>query len=151
MNENLKDYFDQLPEDRKIPMHNLRNLINDSIPKGFQEDVTSGFLWWNIPLETYPSGYHCTPGKPLPFLAIASQKNFIALYHMGLYANKDLYDWFVNEYPKFCKRKLDMGKSCIRFKETDDIPLDLLKLLVSKMSPLDWIHLYEEQLKKRAQ
>ena len=87
-----------------------------------------------VPLKTYPKGYHCDTKLPLPFLSIAAQKNFIALYHMGLYANKELYEWFVAEYPKHCKSKLDAGKSCIRFKKTDDIPYELIKELIKKMN-----------------
>ena len=105
-------------------------------------------MGWNVPLKTYPDGYHCTPGEPLPFLGMASQKNFIAFYHMGMYADKELHDWFVAEYPKHSKRKLDMGKSCIRFKKPDEIPFELMGELVKKMSPRDWISLYEQNLKK---
>lgn len=105
-------------------------------------------IGWTVPLQTYPAGYHCTPNTPLPFLNLASQKNFIALYNMGLYAQKDIYDWFVEEYPKHCKTKLDMGKSCIRFKKMDDIPLALIGELCRKMSPKQWIDLYEKVYKK---
>ena len=105
-------------------------------------------IGWSVPLETYPAGYHCTPGSPLPFLNLASQKNFIALYHMGIYADEELLNWFVAEYPKHCKRKLDMGKSCIRFKKQEEIPFELIAELVQKMSPKDWISLYESKFKK---
>lgn len=103
---------------------------------------------WAVPLKTYPAGYHCTPGSPLPFINLASQKNFIALYHMGLYSTPDLLDWFVAEYPKHSKRKLDMGKSCVRFKKVDDIPFDLIAELSRKVTPEDWIGIYESQYKK---
>jgi hypothetical protein len=101
---------------------------------------------WVIPHSLYSDGYHCTPELPLPFINVASQKNFIALYHMGVYANPELLNWFVSEYPKYCKYKLDMGKSCVRFKKMEDIPFDLIGELCSKMSPKDWIKLYKEKL-----
>jgi hypothetical protein len=101
-----------------------------------------------VPKSLYPAGYHCTPSEPLPFISIASQKNFIALYHMGIYAQPQLHDWFVSEYPNHCKSKLDMGKSCIRFKKPQEIPYNLLAELFTKMSPQAWIDLYESNLKK---
>lgn len=144
----VSDYIDQIPEDRQVVFKRLCETIQESLPKGFENGVSYGMVGWAVPLSTYPAGYHCTPGSPLPFLALASQKNFIALYHMGLYANQELYDWFVGEYPKHCKRKLDMGKSCIRFKYLDDIPFELIATLCSKMDPQSWIQLYESKFKK---
>ena len=144
----VSDYIDQIPEDRQVVFKKLCETIQESLPKGFENGISYGMVGWAVPLSTYPAGYHCTPGSPLPFLALASQKNFIALYHMGLYANQELYDWFVGEYPKHCKRKLDMGKSCIRFKHLDDIPFELIATLCSKMDPQSWIQLYESKFKK---
>ena len=144
----VSDYIDQIPEDRQVVFKKLCETIQESLPKGFENGISYGMVGWAVPLSTYPAGYHCTPGSPLPFLALASQKNFIALYHMGLYANQELYDWFVGEYPKYCKRKLDMGKSCIRFKHLDDIPFELIVALCSKMDPQSWIQLYESKFKK---
>jgi len=105
-------------------------------------------LGYVVPHSVYPDGYHCDPKQPLPFMGLASQKNFISFYHMGLYADKKLMDWFTKEYPKHAKSKLDMGKSCIRFKKMDDIPFKLIGELVKKMSAKDWISLYEKNLKK---
>jgi hypothetical protein len=82
-------------------------------------------------------------------MSFASQKNSINLYHMGIYAKKELLDWFVGEYPKHCKRKLDMGKSCIRFKKMDEIPFELIGELTKKMSSEEWIDIYESALKKK--
>lgn len=144
----VSDYIDQIPEDRQVVFKKLCETIQESLPKGFENGISYGMVGWAVPLSTYPAGYHCTPGSPLPFLALASQKNFIALYHMGLYANQELYDWFVGEYPKHCKRKLDMGKSCIRFKYLDDIPFELIATLCSKMDPQSWIQIYESKFKK---
>lgn len=111
------DYLSQLPEERAIVISKLRSLIQENIPEGFTEEMSYGMIGYIVPHSLYSEGYHCDPSLPLPFINIASQKNFIAFYHMGMYADKNLYDWFVEEYPKHCKRKLDMGKSCIRFKK----------------------------------
>lgn len=140
------DYLDTLPEERKAAMIKLRKTIVENLPKGFEETMTYGMLGWVVPHSTYPKGYHCDPKLPLGFLSIASQKNFIALYHMGIYSDKNLLDWFVAEYPKHVKTKLDMGKSCIRFKKADQIPYELIGQLAQKMTPKDWISAYENAL-----
>ena len=143
-----EDYISQLPEERKAPMTKLHNLIKDNMPKGLESGMGYGMLAYFVPKSVYPPGYHCKPFPPLPFINIASQKNFIALYHSGLYSKKELYDWFVNEYPKHSKYKLDMGKSCIRFKKVEDIPYDLIKELMGKMTVEEWIEIYESAIKK---
>lgn len=142
------DYISQLPEDRKGPVSKLRKTILDNLPIGFEEGINYKMLGYYIPLSTYPAGYHCDPKLPVPFMNVASQKNFIALYHMGIYAKKELLDWFVAEYPKHSKYKLDMGKSCIRFKKVDAIPYELISQLVRKMSMEEWLKLYETNSKK---
>ena len=129
-------------------MLKLRNVIKDNLPKGFQEQMSYGMLGYVVPHSIYPNGYHCNPKLPLPFINLASQKNFIALYHMGIYANKNLLDWFVVEYPKHFKTKIDMGKSCLRFKKMDDIPFEFIGELVKKMSVQDWISVYENAFRK---
>jgi len=142
------EYIASLPEDRKEAMEKLRNLFLENMPEGFSEGIGYGMLGYSVPHSLYPNGYHCDPKQPLPFLAIASQKNFIAVYHMGIYANKELFDWFTTEYPKHCKTKLDMGKSCIRFKKMDAIPYALLGELATKMTVQEWIATYETAFKK---
>ncbi|WP_333877439.1 DUF1801 domain-containing protein [Flavobacterium sp.] len=142
------DYIAELPEDRKAVMQQLRKTINDNLPKGFQEGMGYGMLGYAVPHSIYPKGYHCNPKDPLPFMGLASQKNFVAFYHMGIYADKKLHDWFVAEYAKRCKYKLDMGKSCVRFKKMDDIPYDLIAELTQKISVQDWINLYESAFNK---
>jgi len=142
------EYVESLPEDRKIVIEKIRTIVLENLPKGFEETIGYGMLGYVVPHSIYPSGYHCDPKTPLPFLSLASQKNFIAFYHMGIYADEKLLNWFVLEYPKHCKTKLDMGKSCIRFKKMNDIPYELLGELASKMSVQDWISLYEEKLKR---
>ncbi|AWH85527.1 hypothetical protein HYN59_10575 [Flavobacterium album] len=141
------EYIASLPEDRKAAMEKLRGTINKNLPKGFKEGIGYGMLCWSVPHSAYPAGYHCDPKVPLPFLSVASQKNFIAVYHMGVYADKNLHDWFVTEYPNHVKTKLDMGKSCIRFKKPEIIPFALIGELVSKITMQEWIDLYEKNLK----
>lgn len=142
-----EDYIKQLPEERRIAISKIRELIIKNLPKGFEETMSYGMIGYVVPHSIYPNGYHCTPELPLPFLNIASQKNFVAVYSMPLYAKKDLYDWFTSECAKQCKYKLDMGKSCIRFKRMDDIPFELIGELASKMSVEDWIDLYKSNIK----
>jgi uncharacterized protein YdhG (YjbR/CyaY superfamily) len=141
-------YIKELPEDRKEAVSELRNIILKNIPEGFKEVMSYGMLGYVVPHEIYPAGYHCNPKLPLPFVAIASQKNFIAFYHMGIYANPKLLKWFVDEYPKHSKAKLDMGKSCIRFKKPEQIPFKLIGELIKKVTVKDWIACYEKNLKK---
>jgi hypothetical protein len=143
-----EDYISQLPVDRQEPIKKLRKIISKNLPKGFEETMSYGMIGYVVPHAIYPEGYHCTPELPLPFMNIASQKNFVAVYHMGVYAKKELYDWFIGEYPKHCKRKLDMGKSCIRFKHMDDIPFELIGELTAKVSAEAWIEIYESAYKK---
>jgi hypothetical protein len=129
-------------------MQKLRQTILENLPKGFIEEMNYGMVGYVVPHSIYPAGYHCDTKMPLPFMNIASQKNFIALYHMGIYANTELLNWFTTEYPKHVKTKLDMGKSCIRFKKPEQIPFDLIGQLCSKMQVEDWIALYEKNYKK---
>lgn len=143
------DYLNTLPDDRKEVMSKLRQVINDNLPEGFEEKMAYGMMGWVIPKSTYPAGYHCDPKLALPFLNIASQKNFVALYHMGMYSDPKLLEWFTSEFPKHAKFKLDIGKSCVRFKRMDDIPYALIAELVSKMTPRDWIDRYETALLRK--
>jgi len=139
----------QIPEERKPIISKLRKIIKDNLPKGFEEGVNYKMLGYYVPHSIYPEGYYCDPKLPLPFMNLASQKNSINLYHSGVYAKKELYDWFVAEYPKHSKRKLDMGKSCIRFKKMDDIPYDLIAELCTKLTVNEWINIYESAIKKK--
>ena len=146
--DSIQDYLSKVPEERKEAFTKLFETISKNLPKGFQTNLSYGMIGWSVPLETFPAGYHCSPGTPLPFINLASQKNFIALYHMGIYANDELLNWFVEEYPKHSKQKLDMGKSCIRFKKPDEIPFELIAELSKRMTPKDWISIYEKMLNK---
>jgi uncharacterized protein YdhG (YjbR/CyaY superfamily) len=138
------EYIDSLPEDRKAAVKELRKVILKNLPKGFKECISYGMLGYVVPHSLYPKGYHCDPKLPLPFLAFASQKNFIAVYHMGIYGDPKLLKWFTDEYPKHCKAKLDMGKSCMRFKKPDQIPYKLIGELASKITPEKWVEVYEK-------
>lgn len=144
----VSEYVNALPEERRVVIQKLQSLMKKNLPKGFEEQLSYGMIGYVVPHKIYPDGYHCDPKLPLPFISMASQKNFIALYHMGIYAVPQLLNWFVEEYPKHCKSKLDMGKSCIRFKKMEDIPYDLLAELMKKMTVQDWISCYEKNYKK---
>jgi uncharacterized protein YdhG (YjbR/CyaY superfamily) len=141
------EYLQAIPEERREAMEKLRETILENIPDGFCEEMSYGAIGYIVPHQLYPPGYHCDPKQPLPFVGIASQKNFIGFYHMGIYAMPELLDWFVSEFPKHSKSKLDMGKSCIRFKKPGDIPFDLIAQLMRKISVEDWVEVYESHLK----
>lgn len=143
-----EDYINQVPEERKEVLKKLRETINKNLPKGFEEGIQYGMIGYYVPHSVYPDGYHCDPKIPLPFMSFASQKNSINFYHSGIYANPEIHDWFIKEFPKHSKRKLDMGKSCVRFKKIEDIPYELIAELVRKMTVDDWIGIYEKTLKK---
>ena len=143
-----EDYINQVPEERQETLKKLRKTIKENLPKGFEEGMQYNFISYFVPHSVYPDGYHCNPKEPLPFMSFASQKNSINFYHMGIYAKKELLDWFVSEYPNHCKRKLDMGKSCIRFKKIEEIPYKLIGELVSKTTVNEWINTYESVIKK---
>ena len=106
-----------------------------------------GMMGWSVPHSIYPAGYHCNPKDPLPFMGLASQKNSINLYHMGIYANPKLLKWFQDAHAKASPKRLDMGKSCIRYKKPEDIPFDLIGELASKITVEDWINMYESGFK----
>jgi uncharacterized protein YdhG (YjbR/CyaY superfamily) len=147
--QTVDDYISQLSEDRKETISKLRDVIKANLPDGFQEEMSYGMIGYVVPKSLYPAGYHCTPELPLPFMNIASQKNFIAVYHMAVYADKALNEWFTTEFPKYSKAKLDMGKSCIRFKKPADIPFELIGRLASKLTPDEWIAMYEAAFKPK--
>jgi len=144
----VDEYVKQMPEDRKDAIAKLRKEIIENLPKGFKEEMNYGMIGYVVPHSLYPPGYHCNPKLPLPFINVASQKNFIAVYHMGMYADKNLLDWFTKEYAKQVPGKLDMGKSCLRFKKPDAIPYNLIGELAAKVKVEDWIKIYEKNFKK---
>jgi uncharacterized protein YdhG (YjbR/CyaY superfamily) len=144
----VDQYINEAPEDRRVALQQLRAIILKNLPEGFQEEMSYGMIGYVVPHSIYPKGYHCTPELPLPFMSFASQKNSINFYHMGIYAKPELYDWFVAEYPKHSKQKLDIGKSCFRIKKPENIPFELIGELVKKMSVAEWIKTYEAAFNK---
>ena len=146
--KSVKEYLKKVPKERSEYFNKLRETILTNLPKGFVEEINYDMIGYVVPHDIYPGGYHCDPKLPLPFANIASQKNFISFYHMGIYANPELLKWFVKEYPKQSDTKLDMEKSCVRFKKMDKIPYDLIGKLMRKMSVNDWIKLYEKNIKR---
>jgi hypothetical protein len=144
----IEEILANIPEERKEAFNKLHQTIVDNLPKGFEPGISYGMLGYVIPHELYPAGYHCKPSEPLPFASLASQKNSINFYHMGIYLDPALMEWFVAEFPKHSSQKLDMGKSCIRFKKWDQIPFELMGQLMQKMTAAQWIALYERNLKK---
>lgn len=143
-----EEYIKQIPAERQAALKKLRNTIKKNLPKGFKEDTGYGMIGFSVPHSKYPQGYHCNPEDPLPFIGIASQKNFIAVYHMGVYAMPSLLKWFTTAYEKATSKKPDMGKSCIRFKKPEDIPFELIGELASKVTPDEWIEIYEKHIKR---
>ncbi len=143
-----QEYVDSLPEDRKEAIQKLREVISENIPEGFEECINYGMIGYVVPHSIYPAGYHCDTKLPLPFMNVASQKSHIAVYHSGVYANEELSKWFQEEYGKRASTKLNMGKSCIRFKKPHHIPYDLIGELASKLTVQEWIDMYESQIKK---
>ena len=146
--ETVDQILENIPEDRKEGFRKLHDVIMEHLPEGFEAGISYGGLGYVIPHTLYPNGYHCKPSEPLPFAGIASQKNSINFYHMGIYNDPELLSWFVSEYPKYSKHKLDMGKSCVRFKKPEAIPYELIGQLMQKISAAKWISIYEEQIKK---
>ena len=147
--ETVEQYLNELPEDRKLPMSNIRNVITQNIPTGFEEVISYGMIGYVVPQSIYPDGYHCNKKLPLPFINIGSQKNFIVLHHLGIYGSNDILDWFVAEYPKHANHKLDMGKGCVRFKKINEIPYTLIEELVKKISLEKYIAQYEANFLKK--
>lgn len=143
-----EEYIEKLPEERQPVLQRLRQELSDNLPEGFEETMSYGMIGYVVPHSLYPDGYHCNPELPLPFINIASQKNFVALYHMGIYANPELMEWFTEAYQAADVGKLDMGKSCVRFKKPDKIPYALIGELCRKISVADWIETYERAIKR---
>ncbi len=144
----VEEYLEEVPEERKGAFNKLRETILMNLPKGFKEEMSYGMIGYVVPHEIYPAGYHVSPDLSLPFISIASQKNFIGFYHLGIYTMPELLRWFEEEYPKHSEKKLDMGKSCVRLNKLDQIPYELIGELVKKVSVEEWIKMYETHVKK---
>src|ERR1700761_8066169 len=148
--ETPDEYIASLPPDRKEAISQLREVILNNLPAGFEETMGYGMLGYVVPHSLYPKGYHCNPKVPLPYLTLGSQKNCIVLHAMCVYSDSQMYDWFVAEYPKYCRTKLDMGKACIRFKKMDDIPYGLIGQLASKFTVQQWIGICEKVVNRKS-
>lgn len=143
-----EEYINKVPEERQEPITRLRSVIKENLPEGFEETMSYGMIGYVVPHSLYPDGYHCDPSLPLPFMNLASQKNYIAIYHSGVYADEGMHKWFVKEYKEQTGKKPDMGKSCIRLKNMDKIPYELIGELSSKITPEQWISTYKEKIKR---
>ena len=144
----VAEYISKIPAERQAAFERLMAIFRTHLPEGFEEGLGYGMPAFIVPHSIYPDGYHCKPSEPLPFVSFASQKNFIALYHMGIYAIPELYKWWTEEFPKHSSKKLDMGKSCVRFKKPEDIPFELIEELAQKVTVQQWIETYESNYKR---
>lgn len=145
----IDEYLGGIPADKRVHFERLRAHIKKGLPEGFVEEINSGMIGYVVPHSIYPAGYHCNPKDPLPFMNLASRKDSINLYHMGIYGDKALDGWFMGEYAKLAKHKIDRGGSCFRFKYFDEIPYDLITELASKISVASWIAFYEGNFKPK--
>jgi hypothetical protein len=141
------EYIETLPDERAEIISALRSEIKKNLPKGFEETMQYGMISYVVPHKLYPDGYHTNPQDALPFMSIASQKNHIAVYHMAIYQNT-LHDWFLKEWKKQSDKKLDIGKSCIRFRKPDEVPVKLFGALATRIGPKEWIEIYKKTLKR---
>lgn len=144
----VAQYIEMAPKQKKEALSLLREVIKANLPDGFVEVMSYGMIAYVVDLSLYPPGYQSRKGEPLMFLAIAARKNHVALYHMGLYSDENLMGWFVEEYPENARKKPDLGKSRIRFRNMADIPYDLIAQLVRKMSPDEFVAIYERSKEK---
>lgn len=146
--ETPEAYLAELEPARRDVVGRLRDVILDNLPEGFEETMSYGMIGFVVPHSLYPDGYHCNPDQPLPFMSLASQKHYVAVYHMGIYADEGLLNWFRDAWAERMDRKLDMGKSCIRLKKLDDVPYELIGELAGRLTPQDWIERYESAVKR---
>jgi hypothetical protein len=143
----IEEYIQSIDFERRDSFIKLYETVKNALDISFETGMQYAMPSFFVPHSLYPAGYHCNPKLPLPFINVAAQKSFLALYHMGIYAKPELLEWFTAEYFKQTSRKPDMGKSCIRFKKNDIIPFELIAELCAKISVSEWIKLYEEQFK----
>lgn len=143
----VAEYLAGLPEDRREAIAGVREVILKNLPRGYEEGISYGMISYAVPHALFPPGYHCDPRQPLPFACLAAQKNHCALYLFCIYGDKKTHDWFVKEF-KASGKKLDMGKSCIRFKKLADLPLDLVGQAVARV-PVDALIAFYERARKQ--
>ncbi len=138
--QTVDEYLASLPEDRRNALTAVRKVILENLPDGYREGMQYGMIGYYVPLSRYPTTYN---GQPLGYVALASQKNYMSLYLMGIYSDRDTEHSFREEYLATGK-KLDMGKSCVRFKRLEDLPLPLIGKAVSLVSVDQFIQQYEK-------
>lgn len=141
------EYLASLEPERRAAVTKLHRVIKKHLPKGFVDTISYGMIGYVVPHKLYPAGYHCDPKQPLPFMSLASQKQGVSVHHLGLYEGS-IVPWFTKEWKKATDAKLDLGKGCVRMKKVDDIPYELFGNLAARMTPADWIALYEKKLKR---
>lgn len=144
--KSVEAYLKQIPAEKRLVLESMRQTILDNLPTGFVEQISYGMLGYVVPHIIYPKGYHVNPSLPLPFLNLAAQKNYLALYHMGLYVDNALLQDFKNQFKQLCPYPLDIGKSCIRFKYGQEIPFSLIAALLQKIDVPKWISMYERHI-----
>ena len=140
--KSVSQYLKELPEDRRIAISRIREVILQSVDGGIEEIMSYGMIGYHVPLRVYPAGYHCNPAMPLPYVSLASQKNHMAIYMMGLYMDPADTAWFAKAWIATGK-KLNMGKSCIRFSKLEDVPLEVLAAAIRRMPSKRYIATYE--------
>jgi Domain of unknown function (DU1801) len=145
---NVKDYLAELPEDRRAAIQAVREVILKNLDTDFEEGITYGMIGYYVPHSLYPPGYHCDPRQPLPFANLASQKNHMALYLMCVYGDQAQRKRFEADWKKAGK-KLDMGKSCVRFKKVDDLALDVIGETIRRVSARKYIEICERAVTSR--
>jgi hypothetical protein len=146
---NVEQYLAELSEDRREALQAIRQAILANLPPGYEEGMQYGMIGYFVPHSVYPPGYHCDPKQPLPFAALASQKNYISVYLMCVYGHREHERWFREAWAKTGK-KLDMGKSCVRFKRIDDVPLQVIGQAIRRVPAKKFIEYYESAVKGAA-
>lgn len=141
----IEDYLAELPEDRREAIQAVRETILKNLPAGYEEGVQYGAIGYFVPHSIYPAGYHCDPSQPVPFVGLASQKNHMGIYLMCVYGDPEHEAWFRQAWAKTGK-KLDMGKSCVRFKKIEDVPLKVIGQTIKRVPVKKFIARYEEVL-----
>ena len=142
----VEEYLASLPEDRRKAITAVREVILRNLDKDYEEGMTYGMIGYYVPHRIYPAGYHVDPKQPLTFACLGSQKNYMSLYLMSVYGGGDHTDWFRKEWGKTGK-KLDMGKSCIRFKRAEDLALDVVGEAIRRVPARAYIQHVEAALK----
>jgi hypothetical protein len=142
----VEQYLQELPEDRRAVVSAVRDVVVRNLPAGYRETMNWGMISYEVPLEINPDTYN---GQPLAYAGLAAQKNYYALYLTSVYSDPAREQWLRDAFKKAGK-KLDMGKSCVRFKKLDDLPLDAIGTLIAGTPPADFITLYETARKQAA-